>query len=375
MNGSGIQLAIISDNESCLQRLKDTVLGMGYAVSLEARPEDVSLLDEIKVDLWLLYLTDEDRWADFVDQIIEHSDAPTLFGNTNIPLHDSTDLMRWNRHLLEKITKQVGPPSSQGQTTLALLQNTTQKLRTLELRQDLVASATPGRKLDNALERIKPSLPTSRNTSSRCAQYNDEVTRVWVLGASLGGPAAVKEFLDVMPENLPIAFILAQHIDKGFQKVLSQVLARHSHFEVCKETIGQKVEYGKVYIAPVEQVIDFEAGRIVGKNETWQGPYAPSIDQVMRICTEYYGTHCGTILFSGMGSDGAIYAPEQVKNGGRVWAQTADTCASSSMPDSARQTGCVSYSGSPKQLALQLIAHVRRELKNDEHAIKQPVAF
>lgn len=375
MNGSGIQLAIVSDSESCLQHLKETVLGMGYEISLAVSPEVVSLSDEIKVDLWLLYLADEDRWADFVDQIIEYSDAPTLFGNTRIPAHDSTDIMRWNRHLLEKITKQVGPPSSQSQATLALLQSTAQKQHDQELHHGFVAPAIPERTLDHALEDMKPSLPTRTNISGRCAQYNDEVTRVWVLGASLGGPAAVKEFLDVMPENLPIAFILAQHIDKGFQKILSQVLARHSHFEVSKETIGQKVEYGKVYIAPVEQVIDFEAGRIVGKGETWQGPYSPSIDQVMRICSEYYGAHCGTILFSGMGSDGAIYAPEQVKNGGCVWAQTADTCASSSMPDSARQTGCVTYSGSPKQLALQLIARVRRELKDDEHAIKQPVAF
>ncbi|HEX4974843.1 MAG TPA: chemotaxis protein CheB [Pseudomonadales bacterium] len=366
MSSSGKQLAIISDKASCLGRLVETVRNMGYDVVLAESPETMNFSQSLPVDLWLLYL-DEDRWADFVDQLIEFSDAPTLFGSTELPRHDSTELMRWNRHLLEKITKVLGKAPSQGQATLDVLQS----INTLVVAaNEAVVSEIP-----NDVPVLAPIATTAPAATGRYQQYNDELTRVWVLGASLGGPAAVKEFLDALPENLPVAFVLAQHIDKGFQKVLAQVLARHSHFVVSKESFGQRIEYGKVYIAPVEQVFDIEAGRIVPRNEQWQGPYAPSIDQVMQICSDYYGPHCSTILFSGMGSDGALYAPEQIKNGGKIWAQSADTCACSSMPDSARQTGCVSFSGTPKQLALQLVAQIRREQKDETQQQAHKLAF
>lgn len=370
MSPSGKQLAIISDKSRCLSRLVETVSAMGYDVVLAESPETMDFSQTWPVDLWLLYL-DEDRWADFVDRVLELSDAPTLFGSTDIPPHDSTDLMRWNRHLLEKIAKELGKPPSQGQATLDVIQS----FNTVSVAANDAIESEALRNISETVPEKDASSPAKPAFEGRYQQFNDEVTRVWVLGASLGGPAAVKEFLDALPENLPVAFVLAQHIDKGFQKVLAQVLARHSHFVVSKESLGQRIEYGKVYIAPVEQVFDLEAGCIVASDEQWQGPYAPSIDQVMQICSEYYGPHCSTILFSGMGSDGAVYAPEQVKNGGRVWAQSADTCACSSMPDSARQTGCVSFSGSPKQLALQLVAQVRREMNGQQPQQAHKVAF
>jgi chemotaxis response regulator CheB len=49
-----------------------------------------------------------------------------------------------------------------------------------------------------------------------------------VLGASLGGSNAVKEFLDALPKGLPVGFVYAQYIDARFQKVLIQNLGRHS---------------------------------------------------------------------------------------------------------------------------------------------------
>lgn len=336
------QLAIISDNATCLRHLEESVTGMGYPVCFAGAPSAATLPEPASVSLWLVYLSDEDQWEDFLDGLLEDSETPHLFGSTNVPPPSSTDFMRWKRYLLEKLSKQIGPSESfqQVATSLPLLDT--------ENQNQAPPTSAPGPKTE-AIENQ--------------AVCNDEVNRVWVLGASLGGPAAVKEFLDALPEGLPIAFILAQHIDKGFQKVLTQVLGRHSSFELSKETIGAKLEYGKVYIAPVEAVFDIKEGRIIPTDAQWQGPYAPSIDQVMDIVSKYYGANCSTILFSGMGSDGAISGPEQVKRGGMVWAQTAVSCANSSMPDSARATGCVSYSATPKQLALQLIARIRKQQK------------
>ncbi len=56
--------------------------------------------------------------------------------------------------------------------------------------------------------------------------------QVWLLAASLGGPAAVKEFLDALPGGLPIGFIYAQHIDAAFETALPQAVGRHSQWHV-----------------------------------------------------------------------------------------------------------------------------------------------
>ena len=137
----------------------------------------------------------------------------------------------------------------------------------------------------------------------------DRPRQVWVLGASLGGPAAVKLFLDCLPANLPVAFVLAQHIDGSFLDTLCGVLGRDNPI-LCKIGVdGEALRHGELAIVPVEYAVRFRHdGRIQSTGETWEGPYAPSIDQVIQHVGEGFGNACGAILFSGMGNDGAIAA-------------------------------------------------------------------
>ena len=343
-NDSAKQIAILSDNKTCLRHLREAIEEMGYEIGHCSEPDDGVMPAPELFSIWLIYLSDEDKWADLVDGLLEQDDSPILFGVTELPSPSSTDFLRWKRKLLEKISSQIGPPECIDQVATSLP-------NIAKIHHDAAPNLAP---------------PANEELDQFQAACNDDVNRVWVLGASLGGPTAIKEFLDALPEGLPVSFILAQHIDKGFQKVLIQVLGRHSTFELSKETIGAQIEYGKVYIAPVETVFDIKEGLFIAKDLPWQAPYAPSIDQVIDITSRYYGARCGSIIFSGMGCDGAIAGPEQVKRGGRVWAQTADSCANSSMPDSVRETGCVTFNGSPKHLAQQLIVIINKERKETE---------
>lgn len=353
MDTESRQIAIIADQRSVLQVLEKSLSNFGYDVGVSCSPEHITLAEATAnpVDAWLIYLSDEDKWADFIDEIINSSDAPILFGDPKIPSPQSTDFMRWQRNLLEKTSKLIGLPNSSTQTSSTLNEATKiQQQKPLPTLSKTTVSA-----------KVIPPPPTTREQDKL-----NTVSRVWVLGASLGGPAAVKEFLDTIPGSLPVAFILAQHIDKGFQKVLSQVLGRHSAFEVSKTILDEQIEYGKVYIAPVETMMAYQDGKIISTDETWRAPYAPCIDQVMQITHDCYGHNCGVILFSGMGNDGAVSAPIITRGGSTLWAQNAESCANSSMPDAARQTGCVSLSGTPKQLALQLVARINKETNPDK---------
>jgi len=185
---------------------------------------------------------------------------------------------------------------------------------------------------------------------------------VWVLGASLGGPDAIKEFLDALPLGLPVGFIYAQHIDARFQDALVQTLGRHAGVTMVPYKEGQKINTGEVMLAPVEFEFDFDfEGRTVSKKNAWPGPYGPSVDQVILNVARHFSTRARYILFSGMGNDGAEAVVQISQKPTTVWAQNSESCANSSMPDSAVATGHVSYTGTPRQLATQLVNYLQRQ--------------
>lgn len=98
-----------------------------------------------------------------------------------------------------------------------------------------------------------------------------------------------------------------------------------------------------------------ETGALTELNHPWPGPYGPSIDQVLLNAADHFGNRCHAILFSGMGNDGAIAAPMLKAYGSRIWVQESRSCGNSSMPESVAATGCVSFCGTPEELARELV--------------------
>lgn len=326
--GANPQVGVIAD--STLQRhvVCKAIESAGYGVAVTLSPDKVS--DEIitgnRADVWLVDIEDEDKWSDFIVHLFESSTAPILLGEGNAPSVSSLQFLRWERKIYSKLKDIVGKPVPVDESTSSL---------------------------------VKAALPEATVPPLEAPDVESEpASNVWVLGASLGGPAAVKEFLDALPAGLPIAFVIAQHIDPGFQDTLSKVWGRNSHFKFKAPSAGRCLGHGEIMIAPIEQVMTLnQFSRVELFEEAWEGPYSPSIDQVMSLMADHFGVQTGAILFSGMGNDGAISAAKLRQMGIEVWAQSAETCANSSQPDSARATGCVTYSGSPQELARKLVEY------------------
>lgn len=100
---------------------------------------------------------------------------------------------------------------------------------------------------------IPASIPTLQKQSIN--RENNGAGLVWVLGASLGGPLAVREFLSRLPKNLPIAFVLAQHIGASHIKLLSEQLDRVTPLNVKTAKAGQVLSNSEVVLAPIEERI------------------------------------------------------------------------------------------------------------------------
>jgi two-component system chemotaxis response regulator CheB/chemosensory pili system protein ChpB (putative protein-glutamate methylesterase) len=183
------------------------------------------------------------------------------------------------------------------------------------------------------------------------------IARVFVLGASIGGPEAVRDFLSALPARFPVLFVLAQHMGEEFLELMAAQLAKAVKLTVRKPTHGERAAHGDVLIVPTTHRLQVDAeGVVTLAHLREKTQYSPSIDQVLRDVADQFGSKAGAVVFSGMAHD-AIEGSQYLKSkGGTIWVQDPDTCVVSSMVDGARAAGIVDFTGSPQQLAAKMIA-------------------
>lgn len=332
------RVGVISD--ALLQRhvLHDMMKNYGIDVTAQLGPEkvDYDLLKSTDFDAWIVDISEEEAWTNTLEKILDSVKAPLLFCDGQAPIKNSAKYPQWERRIYSKLKDLLA----------------------------LEAFAETSESLEAIVDEEVKEIPLPAEIQKIKIDVAKPVERIYLLIASLGGPTAVKLFLDSLPEGLPVAFVYAQHIDQKCQHLLPQVLGRHSHYKLGMAEQNSVLHYGDVLITPVENEITLNRDGVVEvKDVGWEGPYSPSFDQIMNNLSVVYEDKVNAIIFSGMGNDGAIAGAHMVRRGGRVWAQTAESCACSSMPDALRETGCVTFSGTPQQLALHLVQTLQSELR------------
>lgn len=213
-----------------------------------------------------------------------------------------------------------------------------------------------GRWIGRLARKFRGAVADPDRTGNRPGNPAEPVPPVWVLGASLGGPEAVKGFLDLLPRHLPQAFLYVQHGDCGTLAVLARVLGRHSAIGLRPGAPGLMVRAGEVILVPADPPLRLDRhGVLVPRGAPWGGVYRPDIARVLRD-TLASGHLAGVVLFSGMGDDGAGALPAVAERGIPVWAQSPESCASPAMVEAAGATGAVGLFGEPEALAREFRA-------------------
>lgn len=323
------RIAVIADTSLQRHVLQQALVGNGYEVVLNSDPGrlDEATLAACVADLWLVDLAQED--SPLIDHLLESSQVPVLFGQGQAPERHSEHYPRWERRLIAKLKRLAGDPATAVGPSLEAL-------------------------LDQSASPTRLALPASLLDAQPAP--GEAPREVWLLAASLGGPEAVKEFLDALPAGLPTSFVYAQHIDPSFEAALPKAVGRHSQWQVVLARQGDRLRCGEVVVAPIRHELAFEADGVLRiLNRPWPEPYSPSIDQLMLNLAQQFGARCGMIAFSGMGSDGSAAAAYFRRQGGEIWTQRANSCVCSSMSDSLREDGYSQLSGAPRELAEALV--------------------
>ena len=196
--------------------------------------------------------------------------------------------------------------------------------------------------------------------SNRSWQY------VVFLGASMGGPSAIKSFLDNLSTELPICILLAHHFNNKMIHTLPRILNRHNDWRCQVITTTQMLQPGQCLIAPIDKKIVCDSnGRVILCDEPWAGEYKPAIGTLLKNTSDVFGPDLISIIFSGMGKDGSQYLEQIQENHSQLWAQDPDDSACASQPKAIIDSGYCQFIGTPEQLASQLTDYVTEHMYSE----------
>jgi two-component system chemotaxis response regulator CheB len=176
--------------------------------------------------------------------------------------------------------------------------------------------------------------------------------RAVAIGASAGGPVPVHDILSALPKGFPAPVFVVQHIAPGFVSGFVEWLSGSSRLKVRVAADNERVEPGRVYVAPDGFHMGLNQGERIalGAGEPENG-MRPSISHLFRSVVDTYGAKAAGILLSGMGTDGAAELKRMRDAGAVTFAQEEESCAVYGMPGEAARLGAALYTLAPEEIA------------------------
>lgn len=191
-----------------------------------------------------------------------------------------------------------------------------------------------------------------------------EANRVVIIGASTGGPLALKDFLYSLGARFPFPIVVIQHMPEKFTAILAAQFDRLFPFVVKEASQGETLTPGTVYIAPGDRHLLFNTNRTF---QISMGPevngHRPSIDVAMQSAALVFGRNIMGVILSGMGNDGTAGLLDIKHSCGVTFAQSEKTCVIDAMPSSAINKGVVQYVGSPEELGRLVMEQMQHKPK------------
>lgn len=174
---------------------------------------------------------------------------------------------------------------------------------------------------------------------------------VVAIGASTGGPAAVRELLGGLPSDFPVPILLVQHIGGDFSEGFARWLDTVVPARVSLARHGEPLTGGRVYVAP--DAAHLRVARGVARLDATApiGGFIPSATALFASAGRAYGREALGVILTGMGKDGLVGLRELRQRGGRVLAQDEGSSVVYSMPGHAVDEGLADVVLSPPEIA------------------------
>lgn len=161
------------------------------------------------------------------------------------------------------------------------------------------------------------------------------------IGASAGGLAVLKDFVQSLPQESNLAYVVVQHLDPTHESMLADLLSKVSKVTVMDAADGQEVKPDHVYVLPPNYYIELE-GRTIKLTEPEQSHGSrKAIDHFFRSLAKECGDRCAGVIVSGAGADGTAGLRAIKAAGGLSLVQKPEMAKHPSMPESAIKANVV----------------------------------
>ncbi|TAL38702.1 MAG: chemotaxis response regulator protein-glutamate methylesterase [Spirochaetes bacterium] len=196
-----------------------------------------------------------------------------------------------------------------------------------------------------ALARHDPSTPRTELHLAPLPAPPGKSDKIVAIGTSTGGPSALLSIFQRLPEKMPSAVLVVQHMPEGFTKAFAERLDNNSHLKVKEAEEGDRVLPGCGYIAPGHSHMRVESAGGAHILRVFQSDkvngHRPSIDVLFDSVADAFGRNSVGVIMTGMGRDGADGLLRIKTKGGFTLAQNEETSVVYGMNRVAVQIGAV----------------------------------
>ena len=189
-----------------------------------------------------------------------------------------------------------------------------------------------------------------------------------VIGTSAGGIDALKHIFNSLSEgfNIPIAAVI--HISQETGNGLTELLNRYSSLPVSYPEDKEKIEKGRIYIAPPDYHLLLEKGFSFSLNIDDKVNFCrPSIDVLFESASYILKQNIIGVLLTGSNRDGASGIAEIKRKGGLSVIEDPETAFSPFMPKSGIEACIPDFKGSLDRIAdyINNIYHEQIRITNE----------
>lgn len=202
-----------------------------------------------------------------------------------------------------------------------------------------------------ALGRKKARGRNEFESTERLPESKKRAFSIVVIGASTGGPVAVRNLLKTLPKNFPCGLAVVQHLESGFDAGYVDWLNEAAAVDIVLAGEEGRFEPATVVVAPADYHMRCASGGYVLDKGGKVLNQRPSVNVLFSSAAERYGAGVLGILLTGMGRDGADGCVAIKANGGYTICQDESSSAIFGMPKAA-----IEVNGASKVLALEDIA-------------------
>ncbi len=160
-----------------------------------------------------------------------------------------------------------------------------------------------------------------------------------VIGASTGGPQAVRTLLSALPAGFPVGIAIVQHLETGFDRGYAAWLNDSSRLKVRLAENNDRFTPGEVLVSPVDIHLAVRNGRLQLEDTPRVENQKPAVDVLFSTASEYYRDRLLAVLLTGMGRDGASGCKKIIDSGGYTLVQDKESSAIYGMPRAAAEIG------------------------------------